>query len=166
MKKNIDNILLICISVAIVIAAVFSVYLLLTASDRRLIRLEIEPEGTYMVSFENLGLIPGEPVGYTLVLEDELSENYHVSLQFVEHEESEEATLKCFTYVTIEVDGETLCHQLLEELFQGEQIDLSVDLSQKKEKKISIRYYMPEDVGNEAQNAEAKFDLLITANSL
>lgn len=163
MKKNIDNILLICLGVAIIVAALFSAYLL-TADQQRMIRLVIEPEGAYMVSFENLSMIPGEPVNYTLVLEDELSENYHVCLQFVEREEAEETTLKFFTDVTIEVDGEVLCNQSLDQLFKGEQIDFVVALSQEDKKEISICYYMPEDVGNEAQNAKAEFDLLVTAN--
>ena len=54
---------------------------------------------------------------------------------------------------------------MLATAFEGEGIDLHVDLTRAKHQELIITYYMPLEVGNEAQNAEAIFDLLITATN-
>lgn len=63
----------------------------------------------------------------------------------------------------MEKDGEVICDELLAEVFAQEGYELAVDFADGAKNEIKIIYYMPENVGNEAQNAEAKFDLIVTA---
>jgi hypothetical protein len=56
-----------------------------------------------------------------------------------------------------------MCDELLADLLGGEDIVVHGDITAADEYKVTIVYYMPEEVGNEAANAEAWFNLYITA---
>ena len=107
-------------------------------------------------------LIPGEACTYTLKLEGDVAEQYEVHLLF---EEMQSGTLKNYAYIRIEANGQVLCDQLMATVLAGEGIDLFVDLHQVEQQEVIITYYLPIEVGNEAKNAEAVFDLLITASN-
>ena len=106
-------------------------------------------------------LIPGEACTYTLQLEGDVAEQYEVHLLF---EEMQSGTLKNYAYIRIESNGQVLCDQLMATVLAGEGIDLFVDLHQVEKQEVIITYYLPIEVGNEAKNDEAVFDLLITAS--
>ena len=44
-------------------------------------------------------------------------------------------------------------------VFEAENINLPVDFSEGKNTELKITYYLPIDIGNEAKNAEAIFEL-------
>ena len=106
-------------------------------------------------------LISGEACTYTLQLEGDVAEQYEVHLLF---EEMQSGTLKNYAYIRIEANGQVLCDQLMATVLAGEGIDLFVDLHQVEQQEVIITYYLPIEVGNEAKNDEAVFDLLITAS--
>lgn len=156
-KKKIINIALIVLSVMILLGVGLTVYLLNT--DKSVIRVSVNPNEEQSVSFEELSLCPGESCSYTLVLDSDVSDRCQVTLNFDDQEPTQ--TLKQYAYIRMEQDGEVLCDELLATVFQRESTVLTMDFFDGAKREIKISYYIPEDVGNEAQNAEATFDLHI-----
>lgn len=160
-KKKMIDIALIAMSVLILIGVGLTIYFL--NADQNVIKVNIEPDQTQTITFEHLALRPGESCEYTLSLNGEYSEEYQLSLNFSDHEPSH--TLKSYVYVRIERDGTVLCDQLLSEAFDGEGITLTANFTDGAKNEMQVTFYMPEDVGNEAQNAEANFELLLKATN-
>ena len=88
---------------------------------------------------------------------------YDLSLDFIE---TEEKTLKHFARVQIVANGDVVCDELLATVFEDEDIILPIDFTEdNKSIELKIVYYLPIEIGNEAKNAEAVFELLLTANN-
>ena len=56
-------------------------------------------------------------------------------------------------------------HYTQSHAFEKEKIVLPVDFDEGENTELKIVYYLPLDVGNEAKNAEAVFELLLTASN-
>lgn len=123
------------------------------------INIEIEDGEESVVEFEKLGLVPGQSVEYNIALSTKDGPTNRIYLNFYETEDS---PLKEFVRAKITINDEVLCDELLADLFYGYEADYLIDIS-KSDCKINITYYMPLEVGNEAENAEAWFNLYITA---
>ena len=160
-RVKIIRIIMVILSVLSLVAVGITGWMLKTREEREVVRVDLDGQ-IDPIGFENLCLIPGESCSYTFRLKGDVAKEYDVHLRF---EETEEKTLKNFAFVRIETNGQVLCDELLATAFEGEGIELHVDLSQAKQQDLIITYYMPLEVGNEAQNAEAIFDLLITATN-
>ena len=65
----------------------------------------------------------------------------------------------------IVANGEVISDELLADAFEKEKIVLPVDFDEGENTELKIVYYLPLDVGNEAKNAEAVFELLLTASN-
>ena len=157
------RIVLIVSSALIIIGVLLMNWVLETSDDRDVIKIYLNnDEVAEVVEFESLALLPGDSCEYVVVLSSENSKIYDLNLSFVEIEEK---TLKNFAYVKIISGEEVLCDELLATTFEGEGIDLLVDFNDGKNTIIKIVYYMPIEVGNEAKNAEAKFELRLTAKN-
>lgn len=161
-KSNFMRIGLIVSSILILIGVALTTYMMTTPNQRNVINVHIENGKTQAIKFEDLCLIPGEECEYTILLDSVAASNYDLMFDF---HETEEKTLKNYAYARIEINDEVICDQLLATLFDGDDMTLPVDLTEDKKTAIKIVYYLPEDVGNEAQNAEAIFELLITASN-
>lgn len=125
-----------------------------------LISVDVESDEPQLVKFERMGLVPGESCEYTIRFKGE--EDLNLILDFVESEE--EQSLKYFAFVKIIADDTVIIDELLADAFEHEEIELSVNFNEKRNTEISIIYYLPIEVGNEAKNAEADFDLVIRAD--
>lgn len=123
------------------------------------IDVEIEEGETSVVEFEELGLVPGQSVEYELYLSTGDGPTQCISLDFYETGDS---PLKDYVRVTIFLNDEEICDELLGDVMDAGNIVCNADISS-GEHKITLVYYMPEEVGNEAAGAEAWFDLFITA---
>ena len=132
------------------------------ANDRNVLKLSLQTGESQSVEFENLHLIPGESCEYTVRLKKGDTSKYDLELDFVE---GEEKTLKNFAYVKILSGNEILYDELLAEAFESEKIVIPVDFGKDKHTEFDIIYYLPIDVGNEAKNAEAIFELELTATN-
>lgn len=157
------RIALIVLSAMILIGVALTVYMLSTANNRNIIKVNIENGKTQAVEFKDLCLLPGEECGYIISFGSGAADKYDVELVF--HETEGEKTLKDHAYVRIEANGEVICDQLLATLFENSHITLPIDLTGDEKNDVKIVYYLPEEVGNEVQNAEATFELLITASN-
>ena len=122
----------------------------------------VEDGETKILKFENLSLIPGEQCEYAISLKGDHPKAYDVTFDF---EELFDLSLKNFAYVKILADGELLLDELLADAFKNDSIKLHVDFGQEDEVDLLITYYLPVEVGNEAKNAEAVFDLRISASN-
>lgn len=159
-RRKTANVILIVLSALILIGVILTVYLM--TADKNIIKVSIDSEEAQEINFTDLELRPGESCEYTLIFRDTLNARYLVELDFRDCEPT--YTLKDYARLRIEHGGEVLCDDSLSSVFAGEALKLTVDFSEDKKNEFKIIYYMPEDVGNEAQNAEADFTLFVTAD--
>jgi hypothetical protein len=75
---------------------------------------------------------------------------------------TKDGTLGDFARVKLLSHGNELYDKLLSEAFDGEAIELEVDLKNHINSELQVVYYLPSDVGNEAKGAEAFFELLVS----
>lgn len=160
-KKRLTNLTLIVLSVVILLGVGLIVYFL--GADKHVIKISIAPDESREVLFDELCLRPGESGDYTLRLSSEYAKKYQLTLRFDDQNSS--LTLKDYAYVRMEQDGKTLCDRRLSELFEQEAMKLAIDFTDGENNDIYVSFYMPAEVGNEAQGAEADFKLLVTATS-
>ncbi len=161
-KSGFMRILLLAGSVLILVGVALMTWMVMTAEDRTVINLELEPNGTYELSVEELCLIPGEEVAYTIKLNSNKADRYDLRLDF---EELEEKTLKNYARVKIASGDKILYDELLATAFDEENLAFPVDFEKEINTEFILVYYLPIDVGNEAENAQAVFDLQITASN-
>lgn len=150
-------------SVLILIGVALMLWMLLTADDRTVIKIDLGLEKP--VHFNELCLIPGEEVYYDLEFNGNKMNQYTVYFDFVDLDESKKQTLKNYARVKIEAGEEILYDELLADAFEGKAFTLPVDFDTGLNTKLTVVCYLPIDVGNEAENAEADFDLLIKASN-
>lgn len=160
-KQHVKQILLAITGILIIIGLILMWWSLANANNKDVIKISVEDGLNQSVTFENLSMIPGDSCAYTLRLSSKYAAQYTLYLNF---EELEEKTLKEFAYVRLQSDGQILYDQLLKDAFVDDTISIPVDLSRGRDE-IVVIYYMPIEVGNEAKNAEAIFQLLITASN-
>ena len=161
-RSNYVQFVLITLSVLIIVGALLLCFLMSADDDRNVIEVRLEDGKTESVKFEGLGLVPGEKCEYTISLQSNKTKTYELKLDFVEDEEK---TLKNFARVNISANGETVCDELLSDVFENDDIVLFVDFNKNKNTELKIVYYMPLEVGNEAKNAEAVFELQLAASN-
>lgn len=159
--KDILSILAIGIMAGIIIYECFFIMNIFNRNDgNHSVNVELEIGEGETVPFEKLGLVPGDSVTYDLYLSTSDGPTKTIYLEFYEIQDS---PLKDFVRVRILVNDEEICDELLGDLMDSGKIDFNMDLSVGDECKVTLVYYMPTEVGNEAANAEAWFDLCITA---
>ena len=160
-RGKLMRIILAVIAALILVGVVLMAWSWWTRNNRQVIRIDLD-DRIEPVAFENLCLIPGDSCTYTIRLTGDAAKKYDLHLSF---EETQEKNLKNFACIRIESNGQVLCDELMATVFAGEGIDLSVALNRGQQQDLIITYYMPIEVGNEAQNAEAFFDLLVFNNA-
>lgn len=114
----------------------------------------------YRVEFEHLNIVPGSEVTYTVSLKGHRDEECDVFLSFSDSDSA--LTLKEYVYAKVTLNGEVVCDELLKDLFEKDRVELSYKFKNGEKYQLLVTYYMPLHVGDEAQNAEASFDLVIT----
>ena len=162
-KSSFMRFLAVVLSVLILGGAALWSYLTVTEEERNAMKVHLEEGKTQTVEFESLCLVPGESCEYKLSLDGGRADHYDVIFDFVE---LKEGTLKNFARARIECKGEALQDLLLAELLEKDKtVTIPIDFDKKKNTELTIVYYMPLEVGNEAQNAEALFELRLTASN-
>ena len=161
-KSGWMRVILIAGSVLILVGVSLMIWMIQTEEERNVIEVRLEDGKTKSVHFDGLGLVPGDSCEYTIVLEAQSSKKYDLKLEFVE---TEEKTLKYYARVAILSGEELLYDELLVTAFEGDAIVLPVDFTEDMNTELTVVYYLPVTVGNEAKKAEAVFDLLITATN-
>ena len=161
-KSNFMRIGALVLSVFVLGGAALWGWTVSTEDERSVVEVHLEEGKTETVSFENLCLVPGEQCEYELSFRKGTADRYDLSFDFAE---LKEGTLKKYARAKIESKGETLYDSLLFDLLEEESLSFTVDFKEKINTELKIIYYLPIDVGNEAQNAEALFELRLTASN-
>lgn len=158
--NRIKQIVLIIISVLILIGVFLMAWSLFTDDDRNNIDVDLSDGVADAVPFEDLCLIPGHETSYRVRLKNDNAKQYELHLNFVEKEEK---TLKNYARVKIVNGDKVIYDELLATAFADDSIMFEVDFRKDQNTDLNIVYYLPEEVGNEAKNAEAVFELIFTA---
>lgn len=130
--------------------------------DRNIIKIDIAEEGTKVVTFDDFSILPGAESEYTFMFNEVDVTGYDVSMQF--KTEADYSSYN-FIHVRIIVDGEVLHDKPLNEMFALETVFLYIKPHIKRDVEAKVVYYVPLDVGNEAENAQLSFDVVVTATS-
>ena len=162
-KSKFLRMALIPMSTLIIVGVLLMMYVMAVTEDREIIKVDLSSNRDQKVVFETLALIPGQSCEYNVAFASKPAKKYDIQLDF---DENIEKTLKDFAYVRIETSsGEVIVDDLLATVFEAEPIALCVDFEEEKNTELNIKYYLPLSVGNEAQGAEALFELNIIASN-
>lgn len=116
-------------------------------------------ESAEQVRIELDNFAPGVEKNYKFEFKAEKKGDYSIEVDF---EETKTGELKKYLEVVIKVNGEVLCFTDLNKLFNGEkEIKIEEDFIKNEILEFEICYKMPATVGNEAENAEADFNMII-----
>lgn len=154
------RIVLVISSVLIIIGILLMVQDMASSDEVDEIEIRVNNHTIELIEFKDLSLIPGESCTYTVNLKGAATKRYILSLDFIEKGDQ---TLKDYARVKMISGDEVIYDELLADAFEDDDIAFDVDFSEYRNTELTIVYYMPMDVGNEAKNAEALFDLEISA---
>ena len=163
-RRRILQIVLAISSVIVIGGVVLMGIVMGSEDDRNVIKVSLD-ESESNVNFEHLSLFPGESCEYTLSFISEEANEYDVILEYYEKEAEKGHVLKDYARVRIESGDELVCDELLSAVFDGRVFRLPVNVKKAQNTQLRLSYYLPVDVGNEAQGAEAFFGLKITATN-
>ena len=165
MKGNAIRIVLIVVSAFLLVGAALTGYMLLNLDDRDIINVKIGESGQTSVDFTNLEIVPGETVEYTLSIASELPGDCIMTVEFIENQ-MQIGDLKNYVYVTVVADGKEVCKTLLKDLFESEEpVSFPCIISKKDKYDVTVKYYMPLDTGDEAQNTDSDFVIKLTVSN-
>ena len=168
LKRALILILLVSLSLTLLVGAGFATYFLFNSDrDGNVHDIDLQIGGKHEVEFSELDLIPGESVEYEVNLHSEIDVEALVTLDFKRIDEIPEgvAKLEDYAYARITLEDKVLCDVLISELLDGTHVSFECAIGRDDHCNLKISYYMPSEVGNEAQNAEASFEMIITATN-
>ena len=150
-----SKILIICAIVLAIFAIVFGCIKIFSPSGG----LWFGEEGIEeTVSIDGLGLVPGESREYSFVLNCTKEGRYAIGIKV---DETKDGGLKNFVNVKIKIGDDTLLEDKLVNITdQTTVLDLSYPFLKTTEA-FTVVYTMPLDVGNEAMNTYADFDMTV-----
>lgn len=152
------RLLLVIGALLIFIGIILMTRMLLIKDSQSHIKVYLSDGVTRIVEFDSLSLVPGDSCLYYVKLKSTHSRSYKLKIHF---SETEENTLKNFARVKILSGDKVVCDELLATAFAQGGWVLPVDFKTKENTELTVIYYLPIDVGNEAKNAEATFELLL-----
>lgn len=161
-RSSFMRIILIAASALIIVGVSLLTWMLATEDERNVIEVKLGLDKGQALEFNDLSLVPGDESEYIIKLKKSGTEKYELNLDFVE---TEDKNLKNFARVKILAGDRTVFDKLLADAFNDNNIDLPVDFGIDQNTELAIVYYLPEEIGNEAKNAEARFKLVLTASN-
>lgn len=161
MSKHAITVLIVALCILAVMGGLLAAYTQLAHEDfEENITVSKEGRTTSTVEVNNLVLYPATSRTYTVHLRCKASGTYHISLSY---EEKNNGGLKPFVNVTVKAGGQTQWSGTLEDLLAGNATPtFSGELQEKDSFDVQIIYEMPGEVGNEAQDTFADFDVHFT----
>ena len=163
-KQLFKQILLIALSVLIILGLGLIVWVLVTENSRNEIRVYLEEGETELVEFEDLTFVPSDSFEYTVKLKGKNAKKYDLDLEFIKTADDDANTLMDYVYVRVISGNQIICDDLMVNVCDRSSIVLPVNFKEDKNTELTIQYYFPVNVGNEAKNAEAGFALKLTAS--
>ena len=120
------------------------------------LRIGRDGEASDTLEINELGLIPGSQMEYTVHMTSRIAGDYTLTLDF---EEIAESPLKDFVIVELLHDGVLLTSAPLHEALEGEALTSACYLSAEDTSDLIVRFKMPVEVGDEAKNLTASFEI-------
>lgn len=124
--------------------------------------ITVSKEGTTTstVAVHDLALLPAASRTYTVHLRCKASGTYRVSLVY---EEKENGGLKPFVNVTLKAKDEIVWNGTLQALLDSDvNLNFLAELQAEDAYDVQITYDMPQEIGNEAKDTFADFDVHFT----
>ncbi len=112
------------------------------------------------LTFEKLDLKPGESVEYTINVKCAVDGEYDVLLEFVQ---TKNGGISPFVNVDIDYNGNVKSERLDKLFLSAKAVELVCTLSEKEVQQIKIKYTMPYEVENEAEDTWSIFNVVLTA---
>lgn len=161
-KRTLITVMLVTLCVSLFAGGAVNL-MVLNSLDDDVVKVDLKEGEPAVIEFNDLDLIPGDRIEYVLKVADQIDGAFDLELAFNENSDS---PLKNYIYAKVEADGEELCNVMLAELLDSDKtFSLYCENDGKGAYDIKITYYMLPDVGNEAMEAEADFDLTLTAKN-
>ena len=115
------------------------------------------------VEFREMLIHPGETHDYSIYLTNKIEGECKLSVLFDEYKPNLLANeLKKYVFVTVMLNGDAIVqNMLLEELFKTSLPEQDCILDAEEPVELKLSFYMPIEIGNEAEFTEAFFDLVI-----
>ncbi len=126
-------------------------------SDEKTIFLDGTEQTEMQVSLS--GLYPGKQESYFLHLNANMGDAFKATLVF---EKKGTDTLAPYVEVEILVNGNALERGTLAEYLNGKEIDFTLAFQKTTHAEIGFVYSMGLDIGDEAQNTSADFDIILS----
>ena len=163
MKNTIfRRVILIPMSILIIIGVALMWWYVDNYNKVNSITIRMEEGETQLVDFNHIGLVPGEQCEYKVKIISK--KDFVMRLELNDIVEEKKNDLEKYAFVKIISNGETILEELLVDAFEHEELILPVDFSNNINTELTIIYYLPIEVGNEAKNATADFELKIKAS--
>lgn len=114
------------------------------------------------VDFGDLELIPGQSKQYDIEVTSRISSKNDIDFSF---EKLSDSPLAEYIYCEIKIGDTLLCDTRLDNLLDGRSLPYTTDMKINEPLKVDVRFYMPMNVTNEAQNKTASIRLNINATN-
>ena len=137
-------------------------YMINTSNSDNVFELSLTANEVTELEFDEVMLVPGDSVEYVVELRSDLSAGYDLLISFYQ-DAAEDQLLRDFAYLRMEAEGQILCDRLLSDCIRDEAIPLSCYLEDKKPYDVTLTFYMPEEVGNDAKGTKLDLDILFAA---
>lgn len=161
-KTILSRVLIVITAVMTIIGIILMFQTMQASEDPDVITVYVKEGTIETVEFADLALIPGASCQYGIKIKSETAKSCNVHMHLVAKEQK---GLEKFAYVKILSGDTVLYEELLETAFSTEGVSFPVDFVSGKNVELTVEYYLPESVGNEAKNAEAVFELQISASN-
>ncbi len=106
------------------------------------------------------GICPGMSISYEIHLQANENDNFGITMDF---EKTDSDSLARFVDVEVKLNGEKIDSAKLSDYLSGRQITFPLKFDDTSEIDIEVIYSMGLDVGDEAQNTTADFNIILSA---
>ncbi len=163
MKKglvvNLITLILAVLTLALVGFGVWQ-YVAMNAYADKIIKLGEETQETD-IPVELSGFAPGVSRSYDILLKSVKGENYDVEIKF-DVKEGDPIGLAPFIDLEIKLEDEVVASGNLKEFLDGNiKVVFGLPFKDTRRRDLTISYIMSQNVGDDAQNTEAKFDIIL-----
>ncbi len=158
--KIINRILIVLISLAVCVGIGLLIWVLVAKDDTvREVTLNSEGDTVEELSFTAENFLPGDVREYTILVHGEAGGEFDFTFTA---SPSSQGTL--WKYLDFEiVYKEQSRSASLAAMFDGTVFAFNVTMDGKESAQFTVRYKMPKEVGNEAENLESDFSLTLSA---
>ena len=157
--KIVNRILIVLVSLAVLFGIGLLIWVLVAKDDTvREVTLESEGDTVSELSFTAGNFLPGDVKEYTIIVHSDNGGEFDFTFTA---SPTSQGTLWKYLDFEIVYEGQSKAASLAA-MFDGTAFEFDVTMNGQPAK-FTVRYKMPKEVGNEAENLEADFSLTLSA---